>query len=142
MKWTDYRAWTVLTVALCLVACGGTTSYDTEEPLPAPVEVKTYPDPPAEVAEQVAEAIRQWVAERADEQGVFNIPPRGGRDVSGTLGEFHTVHQKDPDTYSVCVDFHSGDETYDVDFFVDLKDEVLGVRDAYLHKVNDEVVSG
>ena len=69
-------------------------------------------------------------------------PPRGGKDVSGSLADFHTVHQKDADTYSVCVDFLDGDNTYDVDFFIDRTAEGLNVRSAYLHKINGEAVAG
>ena len=62
--------------------------------------------------------------------------------VSGSLAAFHTVHQKDPDTYTVCVDFQDGDNTYDVDFFVDRTEEGLTVRSVYLHKINGEAVAG
>jgi len=137
-KW--HRVLWVVAASGLILACQG--EY-TPDPGPTPVlEKPSFPDPPAEVAEEVAEAIRQWVADRADENGVYDIPPRGGKDVAGTMAEFHTVHQKDDDTYSVCVDFTSDDQTYDVDFFVDRMDGELTVRDAYLHKIDGEVVSG
>jgi hypothetical protein len=136
------RALVLLAAAGLVVACGGESVTSTTEGVPPPAKIKTYPDPPAEVADEVTDAIRQWIAERADEGGVYDIPPRGGRDVAGTLADFHTVHQKDADTYSVCVDFQSGEDTYDVDFFVDRGPEGLGVRNAFLHKINGEVVAG
>ena len=113
----------------------------TGAPTPA-LKLATYPDPPPEIAEEVSEAVRQWVAERADENGVFDIPPRGNQDMAGALGEFHTVHQKNADTYTVCVDFQSGEDIYDVDFFIDRLRGGLGVRRAYLHKINGKAVPG
>jgi len=106
------------------------------------VEKATFPDPQPMVADKIKEAVSGWVAEQAGEEGIFNVPPRGGRDVAGTMGEFHTVHQNDADTYTVCVDFADGDKTYDVDFFVDRTAEGLMVRDVYLHKIDGEAVSG
>jgi hypothetical protein len=138
-KW--HRVLLVVAASGLILACQG--EYSPPDPGPTPaLEKPSFPDPSAEVSEEVAEAIRQWVADQADENGVYDIPPRGGRDVAGTMAEFHTVHQKDADTYSVCVDFTSGEQTYDVDFFVDRTDEGLNVRNAYLHKIDGEVVSG
>ena len=138
-KWL--RALSIIAVSGLILACQG--EYAAPDPAPGPaIQKPSHPDPPAEVAEEVADAIRQWVADQADENGVYDIPPRGGQDVAGTMADFHTVHQKDADTYSVCVDFKSGDQIFDVDFFVDRTDEGLNVRDAYLHKIDGEVVSG
>jgi len=105
-------------------------------------EKTTFPDPPPVVADKIKEMVSGWVAERASDEGVFDVPPRGGQDVAGTMGDFHTVHQNDADTYTVCVDFADGDNTYDVDFFVDRTVEGLKVREVYLHKINGEAVSG
>jgi hypothetical protein len=128
-------------LALSPAALGG-CGLPTESPPPPPLPERIeYPDPPPIVADKIAETIVDWVEERSEE-GIFDIPPRGGHDVAGALGEFHTVHQKDADTYTVCVDFIDGDIVYDVDFFVDRKIDGLKVRDAYLHKINGEVVSG
>jgi hypothetical protein len=140
----QFRALTVLAAVAVVAGCAGESVTATGEPAPAPPPVKTetYPDPPPEVADEVAGVVRQWVTERADENGIYDIPPRGGQDVAGALGDFHTVHQKDADTYSVCVDFLSGEDTYDVDFFIDRDPEGLKVRDAFLHKINGEVISG
>ncbi|MBW2465305.1 MAG: hypothetical protein JRH11_26895 [Deltaproteobacteria bacterium] len=138
-KWL--RALSIIAASGLILACQG--EYGAPDSVPAPVIQKpSYPDPPAQVAEEVAEAIRQWVADQADENDVYDIPPRGGRDVAGTMADFHTVHQKDADTYSVCVDFKSDDQIFDVDFFVDRTEEGLEVRNAYLHKIDGEVVSG
>ncbi len=101
-----------------------------------------YPDPPPPVSDGITEVVRQWVADQADENDVYNIPPRGGKDVSGSLAEFHGFQQKDADTYTVCVDFQDGDDTYDVDFFVDRTAEGLIVRSVYLHKINGETIAG
>ncbi len=129
-----------LVVVVCLIAACGEAK---QEPVPLLKTAKQdYPDPPSEVSDEVTEAIRQWVADQADENDVYNIPPRGGKDVSGSLADFHAVQQKDADTYMVCVDFQDGDDTYDVDFFVDRTAEGLSVRDAYLHRVNGEAVAG
>ncbi len=146
MKPADPLRVLALLLAICVIGgcgSGGVTS----EPVPptsAPptAERETYPDPHEAVAGKITEAVGDWVAERANEDGIYNIPPRGGKDVAGTIGDFHTVHQNDADTYTVCVDFIDGDNTYDVDFFIDRRIEGLTVRDAYLHKINGEVVSG
>lgn len=128
-----------LLVLICLV---GACQEAKEEPLLLKKFEQTLADPPPEVSAEVAEAVRTWVAGQTDDDDVYNIPPRGGKDVSGSLADFHTVHQKDADTYSVCVDFLDGDNTYDVDFFVDRTEEGLSVRSAYLHKINGEAVAG
>ena len=60
--------------------------------------------------------------------------------MTGTLTGFHTVHQKDAETYSVCVDFEHGDDMYDVDFFVARTESGLSTGDHYLHKINGEAV--
>jgi hypothetical protein len=137
----------VLALGLLVVACQqqptapeetpSTTPPPTEPPAPPPA---TYPDPGPEVVGEVEAFIRAWVAEQVGENEEMKLPPRGGHDVTGKLEAFHTVHQKDEDTYSVCVDFVHGDETYDVDFFVDQTDEGMTVADHFLHKVNGEPV--
>ncbi len=136
-------------VALFLVAClalgcagqEGTSSEDSEAAsTAAESEPESYPDPGPGQAGEVQAILTSWVTERVGEAGVYDIPPRGEHDVSGTMGDLHTVHQQDEDTYYVCVDFHSGEDTYDVDFFVDVTDEGLVVAEHYLHKVNGEVV--
>jgi hypothetical protein len=128
----------VLLVLGLLAACQGT-----KEEVPLIRTAKgTYPDPPPPVADAITTAVGQWVADRADESGVYDIPARGGKNVAGSMADFHTVQQKDDDTYTVCVDFQDGDNLYDVDFFVDRTEDGLIVREAYLHKINGEVVSG
>ena len=86
------------------------------------------------------EFVRQWVAERAGAGDVYDIPSRAGQEVTGVLAAFHTVHQNDADTYSVCVDFSGGEDMYDVDFFVDETEEGLTISDHYLHKINGEAL--
>ena len=102
----------------------------------AAVEEESLPDPGPEEASPVEESVRLWVAERVGEGDTYDIPPRAGQDFAGTLTGFHTVHQKDADTYYVCVDFGEGEDTYDVDFFIDRTAEGLSVSDHYLHKIN------
>ncbi len=107
----------------------------------APVELaQSYPDPDAEVAREVQEFLTAWVAERSDDTGTYAIPARAGHEVAGTMADFHTVHQKDADTYSVCIDFKSSEALYDVDFFVDRTEKGLVVADHYLHKIDGEAV--
>ena len=145
MRTADPARVVMLLSAIGLIAgCSGESVRTTAEPTTAGrvVERATFPDPPPVVADKVKETVSNWVAERTDEDGVFDIPPRGGRNVTGTLGDFHAVHQNDADTYIVCVDFADGDNTYDVDFFVDRAMEGLTVREVYLHKINGEPVSG
>ena len=136
----------VLMIALFLVvACAPAVEEvepTAEPPAPeAPAEVaESYPDPNEEVAQEVQDFVTGWVAERATDDGSYAIPPRAGHEVSGTMADFHTVHQKDADTYSVCIDFKSSEELYDVDFFVDRTEEGLVVADHYLHKIDGEAV--
>ncbi|MHC4138204.1 MAG: hypothetical protein ACYS0K_24990 [Planctomycetota bacterium] len=125
-----------------IVACSGKPGTTPEEPgdTAAAVEEESLPDPGPEEATEVEDFVRQWVTERAGDGNVYQIPPSAGHDVAGALAAFHTVHQKNADTYSVCVDFQDGENTYDVDFFVDRTTEGLSVSDHYLHKINGEAV--
>jgi hypothetical protein len=125
-----------------IVACSGQPDTTPEEPgdTAAAVEEESLPDPGAEEATEVEDFVRQWVTERAGEENVYQIPPSAGHDVAGALATFHTVHQKDADTYSVCVDFQDGENTYDVDFLVDRTTEGLSISDHYLHKIDGEAV--
>jgi hypothetical protein len=138
------RVFAVLLAAGLLAACSGEPPVTTGSPsIPPPPDVKrTYPDPPPDVAAEVTALVEQWVADRSDEDGVYDIPPRGGRDVAGSLAEVHAVSQKDADTYTVFADFTNGEDTYSVQFFIDRTEEGLQVRNGFLHKVNGEVVSG
>ena len=129
-----------------LVACGGADSTSEAEPAEpeaetAAAEPEAYPDPGPDDALAVQALISGWIAENAGEGGVYDIPPQGEHDVSGTMGGFHTVHQSDADTYSVCVDFHDGETTYDVDFLVDRADEGMTLAEHYLHKIDGEPVN-
>ncbi len=137
-----FRAVCVLASGWVIVACSGQPGTTPEEPrdTAAAVEEESVPDPGPEEATEVEDFVRQWVAERAGEGDVYQIPPRAGHDVAGALASFHTVHQKDANTYSVCVDFQDGENTYDVDFLVDRTTEGLSVSDHYLHKINGEAV--
>jgi hypothetical protein len=132
----------VLASVWVIVACSGQPDTTPEEPgdTAAAVEEESLPDPGPEEATAVEGFVRQWVTERAGEGNVYQIPPSAGHDVAGALASFHTVHQKDADTYSVCVDFQDGENTYDVDFLVDRTTEGLSVSDHYLHKINGEAV--
>lgn len=107
---------------------------------PASLEEDRLPDPGSEEAQEVEEFVRSWVAEQAGEEGVYDIPPRAGYDLTGTLAAFHTVHLEDTDTYSVCVDFEDAENTYDVDFHVDRAEEGIVIADHFLHKVNGQEI--
>lgn len=132
----------ILIAVLCMAGCAGEYGDEPAEPSPpaAVAEPEPLPDPGPEEAAEVEAFVRQWVAEQVDEDGAYNVPPRGDADVSGTLAGFHTVHQKDADTYSVCVDFQHDDDMYDVDFLIGRSDAGLAVSDHYLHKINGEAV--
>jgi hypothetical protein len=134
------RTLCVLAFAWLMLACAGQPETTLEEPAAEPPPPESFPDPGTEEAEEVEDFVRAWVAERAGEQDVYDIPPRGDHDVTGTLAGFHTVHQQDADTYNVCVDFQSGEDMYDVAFFVDRGPEGLVLVEHYLHKVNGEAV--
>ena len=133
---------TLCVLALASIGCyqQSETTYEESPAEAVAVTEESLPDPGTEEAGEVEEFVRSWVADRGGEGGVYDIPARAGHDVAGTLAAFHTVHQKDADTYSVCVDFRDGENTYDVDFFVNRKGEDLAVSDHYLHKVNGEAV--
>ncbi len=153
MKGTIWHSTICLLGALCvIVACAAPPETETQEqseaegeaPMAveamAAVEEGPSADPGPEEAGEVEDFVRAWVAERAGEGDVYDIPPRGGTEVAGALAAFHTVHRKDADTYSVCVDFQEGDNTYDVDFVIARTEEGLDVADHYLHKINGEAV--
>ena len=129
----------ILIAVLFVAGCGGEYRDEPAEPPQAAAAAK-LPDPGPEEAGQVEAFVRQWVAEQSGQDGVYDIPPRAGHDVTGTLTGFHTVHQKDAETYSVCVDFQHGDDMYDVDFFVARTESGLSTGDHYLHKINGEAV--
>ncbi len=132
----------MLTGVWAMLACSGesrTAREETAGPASA-TEEASFPDPGPQEAKEVEEFVRQWVAERAGAGDVYDIPSRAGQDVAGVLAAFHTVHQNDADTYSVCVDFSGGEDMYDVDFFVDETEEGLTISDHYLHKINGEAV--
>jgi hypothetical protein len=137
------RSWALIATIALFAGCG----HGPHDPGAAlapvvPPARATLPDPAPEVVDEIETLVTAWVAARAGEGGVFQIPPRGGRSVAGTLGGFHAVRQTDADTYTVCVDFLDGENVYDVDVFVDRAAAGLAVREAYLHRVNGEVVSG
>ncbi len=134
--------WTALLLVTACAPAPEQAEPAAEPPAPAaPAEVvDSYPDPGEEVAQEVRDFVTAWVAERAAEDGSYAIPPRAGHEVQGMMADFHTVHQEDADTYSVCLDFKSGEQLYDVDFFVDRTDEGLVVADHYLHKIDGEAV--
>lgn len=133
-----YMALCVLASGLVIVACGYEREKAPEEQAGVSTMEESLPDPGPEEAGQVEDAVRQWVAERANEEGIYAIPARGGHEVSGTLAAFHTVHQKDANTYAVCVDFQDGESTHDVDFLVYREGEDLTVSNHYLHKAGGE----
>ncbi len=131
----------VFASGLVIVACSGQTATAPVEPEATPaVAEESPPDPGPEQARQVKDFVRQWVEERVGDGNIYSIPPRAGREVAGTLAGFHTVHQMDADTYSVCVDFQDGENMYDVDFFIDRTAADLTLSDHYLHKINGEAV--
>ena len=132
----------MLTAVWAMLACSGESRTAREEPAgPASAtEEASFPDPGPQEAKEVEEFVRQWVAERAGEGNVYEIPPRAGQEVAGALTAFHTVHQEDADTYNVCVDFVQAEDTYDVDFFIDRTAEGLTVSEHHLHKINGEAV--
>ncbi len=123
-------------------ACSGESRTAREDPAgsASTTEDTSFPDPGPQEAKEVEEFVRQWVAERAGEGNVYEIPPRAGQEVAGALTGFHTVHQEDADTYNVCVDFVQAEDTYDVDFFIDRTTEGLTISEHHLHKINGEAV--
>lgn len=131
----------VLMVAGCYQD-SGTETQEAEgaEPTVTTEEEESYPDPGPEQAQEIEGFVRAWVDERVGEGGVYDIPPRGEHDLSGTLTAFHTVHQQDDDTYYVCTDFEDGENTYDVDFYVNVTPEGSTITEHYLHKVDGQVV--
>ena len=97
-------------------------------------------EPSSESALQITDLIRLWVAIAAGDNDVYDIPERADQNVAGVLTAFHAVHQTKVDSYAVCVDFEDGENTYDVDFFVDRTADGLVVADHYLHQINGETV--
>ncbi len=138
----------LIAVAVLALACAQPeTTPDATEEQPEPVEAASL-EPPEEAladpdeaeAAEVEEFVRGWVADLADDEGVYDIPAKGDHDLSGVLTAFHTVHRTDEDSFNVCVDFQSGDSLLDVDFHVDRTDEGLKISEHFLHKIDGEVV--
>jgi len=100
---------------------------------------ESYPDPVPVRAAEVRGFVAGWLAAQSP-GGAYDIPERAGHDVTGVRGDFHTVHQRDEDTYFVCVDFTDGDAVYDVDFIVDFDSDGLRMADHYLHKIDGVVL--
>ena len=142
MKATRWRIVLMLTGVWAMLACSGESRTAREEPAgsASATEDTSFADPGPQEAKEVEEFVRQWVAERAGEGNVYEIPPRAGQEVAGALTGFHTVHQEDADTYNVCVDFVQAEDTYDVDFFINRTAEGLTISEHHLHKINGEAV--
>jgi len=142
MSWISGLGW-LLSIGL-IAGCSGPSVNPSGAPAPPPLAKtkQVYPDPPPEIVDEVTALVQAWVSERTDEDGLFDIPPRGGHDVAGSFAEVRAVRQQDADTYTVSAEFSSGEEIFDVEFFVDRTAAGLAVRNGYLHKINGEVVSG
>ncbi|MCP4200884.1 MAG: hypothetical protein GY769_03015 [bacterium] len=97
-------------------------------------------EPNSEGSLQITDFIRLWVASAAGDDDVYDIPERADKNVAGVLTTFHKVHQTKESSYAVCVDFEDGENTYDVDFFVNRTADGLVVEDHYLHQVNGESI--
>ncbi len=142
------RHWTLGALALAVVigACSKAPEKSQEATLetgdnlgPAHNEAPgTEPSP--ERALQIRDLIGLWVAAAAGDDDAYDIPERAGQDVEGVLTSFHKVHQTKADSYAVCVDFEDGENTYDVDFFVDQTADGLVIADHYLHQINGETI--
>jgi hypothetical protein len=142
LKMNRLAAWTLLLLSLgCSPVADEPEQVIAPEVSAPPIQVaESYPDPGTEVVQEVQDFLSGWVAERSGDEGIYTIPPRAGHDVAGHMADFHTIHQNDHDTYSVCIDFKSAEQLYDVDFFVDRTKEGLVVADHYLHKIDGEAV--
>ena len=97
-------------------------------------------EPSSETALQITDLIRLWVATAAGDNDIYDTPERADKNIAGVLTAFHTVHKTKVDSYTVCVDFEDGENTYDVDFFVDETADGLVVADHHLHQINGETV--
>ena len=93
-------------------------------------------EPNSESTLQITDLIRLWVATAAGEDDVYDIPERAENNVEGVLTAFHTVHHTKVDSFAVCVDFEDGENTYDVDFFLQGTPRAMEVTEATVHKIN------
>ena len=72
-----------------------------------------------EEAARIQEFVAVWVSAQTDDDGYYDIPPRGADDLGGRMADFRSVDRMDKDTYVVCVSFEDAGNLYDVDFVVD-----------------------
>lgn len=118
-----------LMLALGTTQADGTTGSATD---PVPAAEKFY-------AEDIKEAMMDYIAERADADGVFRMRD----DKTGEMLELRFVKIHDPvrvigsNTYFACTDFHVvGEEKklYDLDFWLRPENGRLVVYDEKVHK--------
>lgn len=89
--------------------------------------------------EDIKAAMMAFIAERADENGVFRIhDSKTDETLELKFVEIHDpVRQIGSNTYFACTDFHVvGDEKklYDLDFWMDPQNGVLEIYDEKIHK--------
>ena len=68
----------------------------------------------------------------------------GTYDINGVKADFDYIHDglnEDEGLFISCVDFKSGDDVFDVDYYVRDDDGELAVVKVVLHKKNGEVVN-
>ena len=93
-------------------------------------------------AEQLRQAIRDYIAQVEQDEGAFTIEDEATEGIRTlTLVQVHERVGKTGDLYYSCTDMRDVDtgELLDLDFDVEAKDGELNVVDERIHKVNDPV---
>ncbi|MBI3087899.1 MAG: hypothetical protein HYY91_03330 [Candidatus Omnitrophica bacterium] len=92
-------------------------------------------------AEQIRQAIREYIAQVEQEEGAFTIEDEVTEKIrSLSLVRVHERVGKTGDYYYSCTDMTDAEtgETLDLDFDVEAVDGGLEVADVRIHKVNDQ----
>lgn len=95
---------------------------------------------PQAEAQEVVDYVTAWIEERS-EDGTFDIPARGGHDLSGSLDQLHQVYFNTGSTYIVAADFNDDGQVYEVAFLVDRTMRGLDVVEHSLQSVDGEEVT-
>ena len=132
----------MVVIGMCLVA-PGVRAEQAAQPVPAAPVQPSAPEAMAEPsAQQVSQAIRDYIAMIEEDEGSFTLEDEvTGKTRTLTLeGVQEPMTKTEDGLYRSCVNMHDkdGGDALDVDFDVESYDGELEVVDAVIHKVNGQ----